>query len=328
MRLEDGIRFGEHFAVDPTCKSELAVVSHAHSDHLKAHVKLIATAPTIDLARLNYKKFESAELGYHEPINIGPAKVEFAPAGHMLGSAQVIVEWHGEKIVYTGDFKLDDNLTCERAEIHQCDMLLIDSTYGRPRYKFPKMEECREMLNDFVNKQLKGGATPIIIAYTFGKAQEAMKMLGDEGFEMDVHHKAFEAAQVYIRHGVDIKNVNLLNDKPTPGRVVILPPGALRHTNTFGWGRLKVCFLSGWTLDRNYEMGGYRGYGIPFSDHAGFDDIVRYVEEARPRRVFTLFGPPEIAEYLCRLGFKAEAAHFNSGYHHTPREGLNLELFS
>jgi putative mRNA 3-end processing factor len=327
LRLEDGIRFGEHFAVDPTCKSELAVISHAHSDHLKAHTRIFATAPTLDLARLNYKRFEEAPLEYHQPVDIGPARVELAPAGHMLGSAQVIVDWHGERIVYTGDFKLDDNLTCPKAEIHQCDILLIDATYGRPRYKFPSVTECREMLLDFVDKHLKSGITPVVIAYSFGKAQEAMKMLGDEGFEMDVYQKAFEAAQIYIKHGVNIKNINLLEEKPQPGRAVILPPGAFRQISAYGWGKKKTCFLSGWTLDRVYHTNGFNGYGIPFSDHAGFDDIVRYVEESRPRRVFTLFGPPDIAEYLCRLGFKAAAATFNSGYHHTPRANSNFDLF-
>ncbi len=326
MRLQEGIWFGDHFAVDPTSKCDLAVVSHAHSDHVKAHGRICATAPTLDLARLNYKRFEAAPLAYGEAIDIGPARVELAPAGHMLGSAQVIINWHSERIVYTGDFKLESNLTCPRAEIHKCDVLLIDATYGRPRYKFPSMAECREMLIDFVDRHLKKGITPIVMAYSFGKAQEAMKMLGDAGFEMDVHSKAFEAAQIYIQHGVEIKNVNLFCEKPTPGRAVIMPPGVLKYQSTYGWGRFKVCFLSGWTLDKVY--GGNGGYGIPFSDHASFDDIVRYVEEAGPRRVFTLFGPPEMAEYLQRLGFKAEAVNFNSGYHHTPRANTNLDLFS
>jgi putative mRNA 3-end processing factor len=291
-------------------------------------VRIHATAPTLDLARLNYKRFEAMPLDYHQPFEIGPARVELVPAGHMLGSAQVIVDWHGERIVYTGDFKLEENLTCSRAEIHECDVLLIDTTYGRPRYKFPPMPECRDMLLEFVNKHLKPGVTPVVMAYSFGKSQEAMKMLGDAGFEMDVHQKAYDAAQIYIQHGVDIKNFNLLGEKPIPGRVVIMPPGAMKNTNLYGWGRLKVCFLSGWTLDRVYAASGGNGYGIPFSDHAGFDDIIRYVEEARPRRIFTLFGPPDIAEYLCRLGFNAKAATFNSGYHHSPRANTNFDLFT
>jgi len=155
-----------------------------------------------------------------------------------------------------------------------------------------------------------------------------MKILGDEGFEIEAHNKAYDAAQVYIRHGVDIRNLSLLGEKPTPGRVVVMAPGILRHLNTYGWRKYKTCFLSGWTLDKVYGPYRNNGYGIPFSDHAGFDDIVRYVEEARPRKVLTLFGPPDIAEYLCRLGYKAEPAHFNSGQSLAPKNGTNLELFT
>jgi putative mRNA 3-end processing factor len=327
MRLVDGIRFGEHFAIDPTSRTKLAVISHAHSDHLRSHVKLIATAPTLDMAHLLYKKFEEEELPFHKPLAIGPATVELVPAGHILGSAQVIIDWHGERIVYTGDFKLEENQTCSKAEIQPCDILLIDTTYGRPRYKFPPISEVKEMLLDFVSKNLKDSITPMILAYSTGKSQEAMKMLGDAGYEMDVHHKAYDMAQIYIKHGVKIKNIHKLEEKPTPGRVVIMPPGAIRFMNTYGWGRFKTCFLSGWTLDKRYGTFGGKGYGIPFTDHAGFDDIIRYVEEAKPRRIFTLFGPPDIADYLCRLGFKAQSATFNSGHAITPRAKTNLELF-
>ena len=83
-----------------------------------------------------------------------------------------------------------------------------------------------------------------------------------------------------------------------------------------------------WTLDKVHSPWGGNGYGIPFSDHASFEDIVRYVEEARPRQIYTLFGPGDIAEYLRRLGYNAEVADFNSGHSLTPQAGSNLELFS
>ncbi len=327
IRLEKGIKCGEFFSVDPTRRSDLAVISHAHSDHLRSHKKLIATGPTIDLARLNYKRFESTEVKYNEKFNIGPANVELAPAGHMLGSAQIIIDWNGDRVVYTGDFKLDDNFTCARAKIHPCDILLIDTTYGMPHFKFPPVSECREMLLEFVSKNLTAGVTPVILAYSFGKAQEAMVILSREGIEIDVYKKAYDAAQVYKKHGVDLPGICLLNEKPQPGRAVILPPGAFRHVDPRGWGRFKTCFLSGWVLDRSRRYISGNGYGIPFSDHASFEDIIRYVEAAKPKKTYTLFGPPNIAEYLRRIGFKAEAANLNSGHYLTGSSAFNMELF-
>ncbi|MEE9552782.1 MAG: MBL fold metallo-hydrolase [candidate division Zixibacteria bacterium] len=326
-RLEYGIRFGEHFAVDPTRKSDLAVVSHAHSDHLRAHKRIIATPATLELARFGYKKFEGEPLEYNKEIEIGPARLKLVPAGHMLGSAQVIIDWRDERIVYTGDFKLDENQTCEKAEIHRCDTLLIDTTYGKPQYRFPPASECKERLLEFVAKNLQANIIPVVLAYSFGKAQEAMKILSDEGIEIDAYKTAFEAAEVYGRHGISIENVNLLNEKPKRGRVIVMPPGGFRYINARGWGRFRTCFLSGWTLDRGNGSRGGNGFGIPFSDHASFDDIVRYVETAKPKKIYTLFGPPDIAEYLRRLGFKAESVGLNAGKTIGKSVG-NMDLFN
>jgi len=325
LKIDRGIRCGEHFAVDPTVKSNLAIVSHAHSDHLKAHRSIIATAPTIELAGLNYKRFEAHIVDFHKRFKIGPAEIELAPAGHMLGSAQVILDLNGERIVYTGDFKFDDNRTCAKAEIHRCDTLLIDTTYGMPHYKFPRAEECREMLVDFAFRNLRSGITPVVFAYSFGKAQEAMEILGREDIEMDVYKKIYNASKIYGKFGIDLGQFHLLDDKPIYGRAVILPPGAFRFVDSRGWGRYKTCFLSGWIIDRNRGHG--NGFGIPLSDHASFDDIVRYVEMAKPKKIYTLFGPSRIAEYLRRIGYKAEALDLKTGRSTINHPSENYELF-
>jgi putative mRNA 3-end processing factor len=245
----------------------------------------------------------------------------------MLGSAQVIVDWRGERIVYTGDFKLEENQTCPEAEIHPCDTLLIDTTYGKPRYKFPRVAECREMLLEFIARCRALRIIPVVLAYSLGKAQEAMKMLSDNGIGMDVYRTAFDAARVYNDHGVSIDGVRELDGKPRSGSAVIMPPGGFRFVDSRGWGRYRTCFLSGWSLDRNFGSRGGNGFGIPFSDHACFDDIIRYVETARPKKVFTLFGPPDVAEYLKRMGFKAEAVDLNCGRSIGKPSG-NMDLFS
>jgi Cft2 family RNA processing exonuclease len=328
LKIDRGIKCGDHFSVDPTIKSKLAIISHAHSDHLKAHETIVATAPTVELAGLKYKRFEARVVDYHESFELGPARIELAPAGHMLGSAQIIMDINGERIVYTGDIKIDDNRTCGKADIHACDTLLIDTTYGLPHYKFPEIGECREMLVDFVNNSLKRSITPVILAYSFGKAQEAMEILSSAGIEMDVYKKAYEAALIYKKFGVKLKNFYLLGDKPISGRAVILPPGAFRYVDSRGWGRYKTCFLSGWVLDRKRGFGKRNGFGIPLSDHASFEDIIAYIEKAKPRKVFTLFGPANIAEYLRRIGYKAEAVDLNKNRSLVNDSSSNLELFN
>lgn len=326
ISLNGGIKIGPFFSLDPTIKSDLAIVSHAHSDHLKAHNKIIATSPTLDLARLQYKRFIDHPLNYDTEMAIGPATVELKSAGHMLGSSQIIVEFYDEKIVYTGDFKFEKNLTCPRAEAHRCDTLLIDTTYGKPRYKFPPLEECRQRLLEFVDRQLRAGITPIILAYSFGKSQEVMKILSDNGIEFEAHSLAYQAALIYIKHGVEINGLYEFGERPSGDKTVIMPPNFLRYADTRGWNRFKTCFLSGWVIDKYQGRSGSNGYGIPFSDHASFEDIIKYVEIARPRKIYTLFGAPDIADYLNKMGFDATSAHFNSGHNLSRRNAINLEL--
>jgi hypothetical protein len=327
VKFQKGINFNNLFAVDPTIKSDLAVVSHAHSDHLRAHKKIIATPETLAFARLQYKRFEAAPVEYNQKFKIGPATVELASAGHMLGSAQVIIDWYGERIVYTGDFKLDKNATCPQAEIHKCDTLLIDTTYGKPAYKFPSTDECKQRLLDFISEKFKEGCTPVVMAYSFGKAQEAMSILSAEGYEIEAHKKAYAATQIYKKFNKKIEGVYELNEKPEKGRVVLVPPGALKHIYTYGWGKVRTCFLSGWTLNGGMGHWRHNGYGIPFSDHASFDDIIKYIEIAKPEKIYTLFGPPDIAEYLNRIGFKAEAVTMSSGQIISDKPISNMDLF-
>jgi hypothetical protein len=276
---------------------------------------------------LNYKRFKARTVDYGEKIKIGPAEVELASAGHMLGSAQVIMDLNGDRIVYTGDFRFESNRTCPEARIHSCDILFIDTTYGMPHYKFPPVEECHERLVEFVSRNLKSGITPVILAYTFGKAQEAMEILGRQGVEMDVYKKIYRAAGVYKDFGIELGKFYLLGEKPVAGRAVVLPPGAFRWVDSRGWGRYRTCFLSGWVVDKTRSFGGNNGFGIPLSDHASFEDIVRYVETARPKRVYTLFGPGKIAEYLRRIGHKAEALDLNAARNLSSPAADNLELF-
>jgi hypothetical protein len=106
-----------------------------------------------------------------------------------------------------------------------------------------------------------------------------------------------------------------------------LPPGAFRFVDSRRWGRYRTCFLSGWVIDRDRGYRNKNGYGIPLSDHASFEDIIRYVETAKPKNVYTLFGPPEIAGYLKRIGYKAEAVDLNSGHSLITLSAVNFELF-
>src|SRR5687767_10295 len=163
--------------LDARHKSELAFVSHAHSDHIARHERVIATGPTVRLMTHRLGQLNAAlPVPYNRPFELGPLNVELLPAGHMLGSAQIrVTRADGRRIVYTGDLNLEPALTAEHAQIAECDTLIIESTFGNPRFVFPPREKVLAQIESWVRFHLEARIHPILLGYPFGKSQEAIK---------------------------------------------------------------------------------------------------------------------------------------------------------
>jgi putative mRNA 3-end processing factor len=192
--------------LDAEGKVDFSFISHAHIDHVARHKKILATPQTAKLYESRLGKTETKILLYHQPYRLKGAKIELFPSGHILGSAQILIKKGGVRLVYTGDFKLRPGWTTEKAEIKECDILIMESTFGLPHYVFPSRRETEKQIVDFVNDTLSQEKTPIIFAYTLGKAQEAMKFLGNRGFKLSVHGSICKLASVYEDFGVKFRN--------------------------------------------------------------------------------------------------------------------------
>jgi len=169
---------------------------------------------SLTTARFYQRKYPDADvtaLAFEERYRIGVTTIELLPAGHILGSAQICIEVQGLRVIYTGDVKLSASFTAERVKIRPCDVLIIESTYGEPSYVFPKREEVAEDLLRFVRGCFARRVTPVILAYTIGKAQEAVKVLGDAGITCRLEKSIFDATEIYRELGVD-----LINYRPFP----------------------------------------------------------------------------------------------------------------
>jgi putative mRNA 3-end processing factor len=305
IELNYGIKFGDDLIIDPTRKQPVAVVSHAHSDHLKRHNRILATAPTLEFARLSTGKFESVPLEYGKTYRFGKCTIRAEPAGHILGSAQYIVDYAGYRIVYTGDFKLSSNDTCAPARIHECDILFLDTTFGKKQFNFPDYSYLKQKLAEFVDLCLYSGYLPLIYAYNLGKAQEVMKILGNAGFSTYVTDKAYAYAEIHRRFGVDIANFFSLDDTPPENGAIILPPPNRYSSEIFPDRRKRTCFVSGWAINRKHTGFCWSDEAIPLSDHASYDDLIRYVETAKPKKTYCLFGFKDIVDDLRYHGFNA-----------------------
>src|SRR3954468_14170505 len=128
--------------LDARRKSELSFVSHAHTDHIARHERVIATRPTLRFMEHRLGPLQSAlPAPYRRPFELGPLNVELLPAGHVMGSAQIrVTRDDGHRVVYTGDISLEPSLTSEAAEIVECDTLVLESTFGHSRFRFPNRD--------------------------------------------------------------------------------------------------------------------------------------------------------------------------------------------
>ena len=308
---DDAIRLRTlNLALDPRRRERFAYVSHAHTDHVARHLGGFATPATVALvqARLGICRLEPLE--FNTPLELEGYHIELRPAGHVLGASQIVVDAPGgTRFVYTGDFSVRPGRIVPPAAPTPCDVLVMECTYGKPRYRFPTDEEIAARVWQFVERAFADRSVPVLLAYALGKAQEAIRLVNGLGFRVAVHPVIGKLAEVYHGCGVDCGAFETCDpDGDLDGRVLVIPPGARQTTRSWiarRGRRMRTLFLSGWAIDPGTRYRMRVDDAVPLSDHADFAELIAFVEQARPRRVYTLHGPPEFADELCARGFAA-----------------------
>ena len=295
--------------LDPRRKAALAVVSHAHSDHAGWHPVTIASFATMDLMKAR-KPVPSGcnliELEYGETYSTDRARITLLPAGHILGSAQVLVETEEARLLYTGDFKRRESLTCEEATAVKADTLVMECTFGHPRYAFPPVARVRDSIRSFCTQSLSEGLTPILLAYSLGKSQELLAILSGSGLEVVVHRSVSVMSAVYQKHGVDLGEYSIWSGKNHTGKVLIIPPNSRSSSQKLEKSRSAV--ISGWAMDSRAIYRNRCDFAFPLSDHADHGELIEHVEETGAKEVYTVHGfTEEFARDLRALGIDALA---------------------
>lgn len=301
-----GIRIaGTRFHLDAHRVVEFSFVSHGHTDHLRNHKRILATPPTARFHELRGRKSEIWVAQFHEPLEVEGLYVELLPAGHILGSAQIYVERDGYSLIYTGDFKTRPSGTCEPLEVKHADILVLESTYGRPEYRFASIEDLLEMLDRFVEDCFRWGEVPVVLGYTLGKAQEAVYWLNKLGHRVHVWPEIAVVCGVYREFGRDVGPYEVWQGGPIDDGVLVLPPHVLKKPIVWELGGFRSILLSGWAVDPSAKYRYGADEAIPFSDHADFDELIEFVRAVAPRKVYTTHGFDEFASVLRQLGFDA-----------------------
>ncbi len=294
--------------LDPRRPKGFAFVSHAHSDHTARHARTLCTPAT---ARLMQTRM-GGELGtleiraYGERLTLENGAVTLLPAGHVLGSAQLFCETSEGSVLYTGDFKLRRGLSCEPAEARHADTLIMETTFGVPRYQFPPAEQVVAEVVKFCREALEDGDTPVLLGYALGKAQEILSVLAAAGLPIMPHPAIARIAAVYGEFGVTFPPFAKFDAGRPDGHVLVCPPSVNGSKILRAVRNRRVAVLTGWAMDPGAIYRQQVDAAFPLSDHADYNDLLRYVEMVAPRRVLTLHGfAQEFARDLRARGIEA-----------------------
>ncbi len=315
-------------AIDFRRRQPRGFISHAHRDHMARHEFALCTPHTARLYHARMGRRPVLEMPYRQTISWGGLQLTTYPAGHCLGSAMLLADDGEQRLLYTGDFKLAESATAERAELPPADILVIESTYGNPAHRHLPRSEAIERLVVLVRDTLSRGLTPVVQAYSLGKAQEVTAILAAAGIAVLQHPEIYAISLVYRACGVELGPIEIYRGKPRDDCAVIVPPQ--RHSRTdLGRIRHPVTFaVTGWAMHSSRRLG--VDHAIPLSDHADYDELLSAVEQVAPRVVYCTHGPESFVDCLRQAGHRAyplDGRHHPDSRTAAAMDAVQLRLF-
>jgi DNA ligase-1 len=285
-------------------------VSHAHFDHLATHRKIITSEGTRRLmaARMPGER-EEIVLPFEQPYALdADTQLTLHPAGHIFGSAMLRLERAGESFLYTGDFKLRPGRSAERCVPPQADVVVMETTFGLPRYVFPPTEEVLAGIIAFCRQTLEDGEVPVLFGYSLGKSQELLSSLSEANLPVMLHPQTLKMTRVYEEMGQNFPPYLPFTLTEVAGHVVVCPPQASQSSWLRKIKARRTAVITGWAIDPAAVFRYQCDAAFPLSDHADFADLLRFVELVRPKRVLTVHGHvEEFARTLREQGIEAWA---------------------
>lgn len=279
------------FYVDPWRPVDRAVITHAHSDHLRSGCeRYLCSKPGLGVLRRRVAEDARVEtLGYGEATTINGVRVSLHPAGHLLGSAQVRVEHRGRVTVVSGDYKTESDPTCADFEPVCCDTFITESTFGLPVYRWPDPGSVVDEINAWWRGNQETGRTSVIFAYALGKAQRVLHAVDDSIGPIAVHGAVKRFVDVYAAAGVRMPEVLTATEesrKAVKGRgLVVAPPSALGTPWLRKFAPLSTAFASGWMRIRGARRRQSLDRGFVVSDHADWPGLLRAIDATGASRV-------------------------------------------
>lgn len=314
------------FYIDPWKPVDKAVITHAHSDHArwgsKSYLCHHLTKPILQL-RLGDNQYQTVE--WNEPVMMNGVKISLHPAGHIIGSSQIRVEYAGEVWVVSGDYKTENDGISGAFEPVRCHTFITESTFGLPIYKWKPQQDIFNAMKQWVLENHAAGKTSVLIAYSLGKAQRILKPLAETGLSIFLHGAVFNVHEALLHEGIHLppaQRVQATTTKSeTQGNIVIAPSGADGSAWIKKFSPYNVGVCSGWMQVRGNARRRNADAGFALSDHADWDGLLQAVKATGAEKVFATHGfQASFSRYLNEQGI--EAAEVKTEYGNDEEESI------
>jgi len=302
--------------IDPMQPVEHAIITHAHADHARAgHKHVYATAQTLDIMRVRYGVDHAVHfhpLKYEETISLGKGKLTLYPAGHILGSAQVLIEYKGQRLVHTGDCKRQADDTCEPFVPIPCDIFVTEATFGLPVFQHPPIESETQKL--LASLERLPESCHLVGVYALGKCQRLLLALRKLGYHKPVyiHGALLNLCNLYREHGIELGELievsSLADLSVLKGQIVLAPPSALADRWSRKLPNVMTAMASGWMQIRARSKQKRAELPLIISDHSDWQDLITTIKEVNPKEVWVTHGREQaLVHQAQKMGYKAKA---------------------
>ena len=294
--------------IDPSKPVENAIITHGHADHAKpGHKNVLATKETINIMKIRYgencaQNFQ--ELKLNKSLKIDDVEITFYPAGHILGSVQVLAEYKGEKINFTGDYKTKNDKTCENFEPVRCHTLVTEATFGLPVFQHPnEHNEIKKLLRSL---ELFPNRPHIVGVYALGKAQRIIGLLRQQKYDKEIFiHGALEKlCNYYVEEKIflgKLLKTNLKDKKEYQGQVILAPPSAIKNVWSRKFEDPIICQASGWMSIKQRAKQSLVELPLIISDHADWNELTQYIKLTGAENVYVTHGREEAIVHWCKM---------------------------
>jgi putative mRNA 3-end processing factor len=302
------------FFIDPVRPVDWAVITHGHSDHARpGHRRTLVTRETLAIMRQRYGEDGAGKLaiGYGERIMAADVGVTLMPAGHILGSAQVVLEYKGSRVVVSGDYKRRRDPTCPPFELQRCDVFITEATFGLPVFRHPPdRDEIARLLH---SASLFPERCHLVGVYALGKCQRVIALLREAGYDAPIylHGALIGLCELYESFGVALGPLlpaTGASKADLAGKIVLAPPGATADR----WSRRLPdpvsAMASGWMRVKQRAKASGIELPLVISDHADWDELTQTLADVGAPEIWVTHGNEEaLVHYATKAGFKARA---------------------